>query len=79
MLGLGALEYSVLAPATVVAAAVVFARGLPISGSLTLPWIIGVPVGAALALAPRSPCDPDCRAAGSGAPLWRTVCARSTS
>jgi uncharacterized membrane protein YbhN (UPF0104 family) len=50
VLGLGALEYSVLAPATVVAALVVLLRGLPISGSLTLPWIIGVPVGAALAL-----------------------------
>jgi uncharacterized membrane protein YbhN (UPF0104 family) len=50
VLGLGALEYSVLAPAAVVAAAVVLARGLPISDSLTLPWIVGVPVGAALAL-----------------------------
>jgi uncharacterized membrane protein YbhN (UPF0104 family) len=50
VLGLGALEYAVLAPATVAAAAVVLARGLPVSGSLTLPWIIGVPVGAVLAL-----------------------------
>jgi uncharacterized membrane protein YbhN (UPF0104 family) len=50
VLGLGALEYSVLAPATLTAAAVVVARGLPISSSLTLPWIIGVPAGAVLAL-----------------------------
>jgi glycosyltransferase 2 family protein len=50
VLGLGALEYSVLAPATLVAAAVVLLRDLPIRGSLTWPWIIGVPVGAALAL-----------------------------
>jgi uncharacterized membrane protein YbhN (UPF0104 family) len=50
VLGLGALEYAVLAPATVAAAAVVLVRGLPVSASLTLPWIIGVPVGATLAL-----------------------------
>ena len=50
VLGLGALEYSVLAPATVVAAVVVLVRGLPISASLTWPWIVGVPVGAVLAL-----------------------------
>jgi uncharacterized membrane protein YbhN (UPF0104 family) len=50
VLALGALEYSVLAPATVVAALVVLLRGLPVAGSITLPWIIGVPVGAVLAL-----------------------------
>jgi glycosyltransferase 2 family protein len=50
VLGLGALEYSVLAPATLVAAVVVLVRDLPISGSVTWPWIIGVPCGAALAL-----------------------------
>jgi uncharacterized membrane protein YbhN (UPF0104 family) len=66
VLGLGALEYSVLAPATVVAAAVVFARGLPISSSLTLPWIIGVPVGAAVALAALA-----LRPRLSGGRLWR--------
>jgi uncharacterized membrane protein YbhN (UPF0104 family) len=49
VLGLGALEYSVLAPATAVAAAVVLARGLPVSDGLTLPWLIGVPAGAAIA------------------------------
>lgn len=50
VLGLGALEYSVLAPATLVATVVVLGRDLPISGSLTWPWIIGVPVGAGIAL-----------------------------
>jgi uncharacterized membrane protein YbhN (UPF0104 family) len=50
VLGLGALEYSVLAPAAVAAALVVLVRGLPISGSLTFPWIIGVPAGAVVAL-----------------------------
>jgi uncharacterized membrane protein YbhN (UPF0104 family) len=48
--GLGALEYAILAPAALVAAAIVFFRQQSISASLTLPWIIGVPVGAALAL-----------------------------
>ena len=51
VLGLGALEYSVLAPTALIAAAVVLTRKLPVSSSLTLPWIIGVPVGAVLALA----------------------------
>src|SRR5205814_7230343 len=48
--GLGALEYAVLAPAAAVAAALVLLKHQSISGSLTLPWIIGVPVGAVLAL-----------------------------
>src|SRR5205085_4261692 len=50
VLGLGALEYAVLAPAALVAAAVVLARHQSISSSLTVPWIVGVPVGAVLAL-----------------------------
>jgi uncharacterized membrane protein YbhN (UPF0104 family) len=50
VLGLGALEYAVLAPAAVAAAAIVLIRGLPVSDSLTLPWIIALPVGAVLAL-----------------------------
>jgi len=50
VLGLGALEYAVLAPAALVAAAVVVGRGLPVSLSLTVPWIVGLPIGAALAL-----------------------------
>jgi uncharacterized membrane protein YbhN (UPF0104 family) len=49
VLGLGTLEYAVLAPATCVAAAVIVVRAEPVSGSMTLPWLIGVPVGAALA------------------------------
>jgi uncharacterized membrane protein YbhN (UPF0104 family) len=50
VLGLGALEYAVLAPAAVIAAVVVLVRGLHVGDSLTLPWIIGMPVGSALAL-----------------------------
>ncbi|MFL5959395.1 MAG: lysylphosphatidylglycerol synthase domain-containing protein [Gaiellaceae bacterium] len=50
VLGLGALEYAVLAPAAVAAAAVVLARGLPVSSSLTVPWVVALPVGAVLAL-----------------------------
>jgi uncharacterized membrane protein YbhN (UPF0104 family) len=50
VLGLGALEYSILAPATAVAATVVLVHGLPVGSSLTLPWIVGVPAGAAVAL-----------------------------
>jgi uncharacterized membrane protein YbhN (UPF0104 family) len=50
VLGLSALEYAVLAPAALVAAVVVLLKHQSISRSLTLPWIVGVPVGAALAL-----------------------------
>jgi uncharacterized membrane protein YbhN (UPF0104 family) len=50
VLGLGALEYTVLAPAALVAALLVVLRGLPVPASLTYPWIIAVPVGGALAL-----------------------------
>jgi uncharacterized membrane protein YbhN (UPF0104 family) len=50
VLGLGALEYAVLAPAALLAAIVVVLRHRTISSSLTLPWIVGPPVGAALAL-----------------------------
>jgi uncharacterized membrane protein YbhN (UPF0104 family) len=50
VLGLGMLEYAVLAPAALVAAVVVLFFHDSISKSLTLPWIIGVPVGAAVAL-----------------------------
>ena len=55
VLGLGMLEYAVLAPATMVAAVVVLLRHQSVSSSLTLPWIVGVPAGAGLAfLALRS-------------------------
>jgi len=50
VLGLGALEYAVLAPAALVASAVVLVKHQSISTSLTLPWIVGVPVGSVLAL-----------------------------
>jgi uncharacterized membrane protein YbhN (UPF0104 family) len=50
VLGLSALEYAVLAPATAIAAAVVLVWHPTISSSLTLPWIVGVPAGTVLAL-----------------------------
>jgi uncharacterized membrane protein YbhN (UPF0104 family) len=50
VLGLGALEYAILAPATLVAAVAVLLRHDSISRSLTVPWIAGVPIGAVLAL-----------------------------
>ncbi|HZT16400.1 MAG TPA: lysylphosphatidylglycerol synthase domain-containing protein [Gaiellaceae bacterium] len=50
VLGLGALEYAVLAPATLVAAVVVVFFHPGVSSGLTFPWIIGVPAGTALAL-----------------------------
>jgi uncharacterized membrane protein YbhN (UPF0104 family) len=55
VLGLGMLEYAVLAPATLAAAIVVVIWHPTISASLTVPWIVGPPVGAVLAfLALRS-------------------------
>jgi hypothetical protein len=51
VLGLGALEYAFLAPATALAALWIIVRGQPVGESLTLPWVIGVPVGAGLAVA----------------------------
>jgi uncharacterized membrane protein YbhN (UPF0104 family) len=50
VLGLGALEYALLAPAAVAAASLVVIRGLPVGKSLTLPWLIALPIGATLAL-----------------------------
>lgn len=50
VLGLGALEYAVLAPATACAALWIIVRGEATGQGLTLPWVIGVPVGTALAL-----------------------------
>jgi uncharacterized membrane protein YbhN (UPF0104 family) len=49
VLGLSVLEYAVLAPAALVAAAFVLAFHNSISLSLTVPWIVGVPVGGAVA------------------------------
>jgi uncharacterized membrane protein YbhN (UPF0104 family) len=48
VLGLGTLEYAVLAPAALVAAVVVLFWHPTISPGLTLPWIVGVPAGAAI-------------------------------
>jgi uncharacterized membrane protein YbhN (UPF0104 family) len=48
--GLNSLEYAVLAPATAVAALLIVLRGQDVDPSLTYPWLIGVPVGAAIAL-----------------------------
>jgi uncharacterized membrane protein YbhN (UPF0104 family) len=57
VLGLGALEYAVLAPAAAVAAMIIVARGKTHpSFGFTLPWVIAVPLGfvaAILALAYR--------------------------
>ena len=50
VLGLSALEYAVLAPATLVAAVLVLFWASRVGASLTLPWIIGVPVGTVIAL-----------------------------
>jgi uncharacterized membrane protein YbhN (UPF0104 family) len=52
VLGLGALEYAILAPAAALAAVVLLARGAthPSLG-FTLPWVIAVPLGFAAAFA----------------------------
>jgi uncharacterized membrane protein YbhN (UPF0104 family) len=52
VLGLGALEYAVLAPAAALAAVILLARGAthPSLG-FTLPWVIAVPLGFAAAFA----------------------------
>lgn len=51
VLGIGALEYAVLAPAASIAAIVLLLNGTPVRWSLTLPWAIAVPAGFALAAA----------------------------
>jgi uncharacterized membrane protein YbhN (UPF0104 family) len=48
--GLSVLEYAVLAPAALVASVLVLVQHQSISRSLTLPWIVCVPAGAAIAL-----------------------------
>jgi uncharacterized membrane protein YbhN (UPF0104 family) len=50
VMALGALEYAVLAPATAVAALVVLLQLPHVGLGLTLPWLIGVPLGVAIAL-----------------------------
>jgi uncharacterized membrane protein YbhN (UPF0104 family) len=49
VLGLGSLEYALLAPATAIAALLLLLRGDRIDSSLTLSWVIGVPLGTAAA------------------------------
>jgi uncharacterized membrane protein YbhN (UPF0104 family) len=49
VLGLGSLEYALLAPATALAALYIVIWHPSLSMSMTLPWVIGVPVGGALA------------------------------
>ncbi len=69
VLGLGALEYVILAPAAAVAAMIIVARGTSHpSFGFTLPWVIAVPLGflaAILALAYRD------RVAGRSG--WRNI------
>jgi uncharacterized membrane protein YbhN (UPF0104 family) len=67
VLGLGALEYAVLAPAAGVAALVVVLRGNDVSSSLRLPWLIGVPLGAAVAFVLLR-----CRRKFDGSGGWRS-------
>jgi uncharacterized membrane protein YbhN (UPF0104 family) len=50
VLALGMAEYAVLAPATAIAALLVLLRVKGLDASMTLPWIIGVPAGAVIAL-----------------------------
>jgi uncharacterized membrane protein YbhN (UPF0104 family) len=73
VLGMGALEYAVLAPAVAVAAMVIVARGQTHpSFGFTLPWAIAVPLGfgaAVVALGYRERLD--------GHPGWRNVLAHA--
>lgn len=50
VLALGMAEYAVLAPATAIAAVLVLLRVHGPGTGMTLPWIIGVPAGAAVAV-----------------------------
>ena len=50
MLGLGALEYALLAPAACIVAILLLADGAPAALALTLPWAIAVPIGFVAAL-----------------------------
>ncbi len=50
VLGLGALEYALLAPAAWVSAVVLLLSGTAADPSVTYAWIIGLPVGSAIAL-----------------------------
>lgn len=49
VLGLGALEFAVLAPLAWLSAVVLLLNGSGVMSSLLVPWIVGVPVGSAVA------------------------------
>jgi uncharacterized membrane protein YbhN (UPF0104 family) len=66
VLGLGMLEYVILAPATCAAACVLLVRHSHISTGFTMPWAVGVPAGFLLAFALMSR-----RGWFSGANGWR--------
>jgi uncharacterized membrane protein YbhN (UPF0104 family) len=55
VLGLGMLEWSLLAPLTCITAIVLLAQHADIMSSLLWPWAIGVPVGFGLALVASAP------------------------
>jgi uncharacterized membrane protein YbhN (UPF0104 family) len=55
VLGLGVLEWALLAPTTCVVAVVLLAQGADIVPSLLWPWAIAVPIGFALALWASAP------------------------
>jgi uncharacterized membrane protein YbhN (UPF0104 family) len=69
VLGLGMLEYAVLAPAAAIAAGLVYVTKQQVSPSLTLPWVIGVPAGAVIALVALRFRDRICRWRWIGAQL----------
>jgi uncharacterized membrane protein YbhN (UPF0104 family) len=73
VLGLSFLEYAVLAPAALVAAVIVLLLHNSISTSLTVPWIVGVPVGAALALTALRHRESVARWRFVGPPLGRSL------
>ena len=50
VLALGMVEYAVLAPAAAVAALLVLLHVKGLGAGMTVPWIVGVPVGAGIAL-----------------------------
>lgn len=58
VLGLGALEYALLAPAATGAAAFLLADGAHVPMSVTIPWVAAVPVGFALAAWASERIDP---------------------
>ena len=61
VLGLGSLEYAVLAAGACVCAALLLLRNYPAQHAVTLSWVIGVPAGTALAVAAVAHRDWLCR------------------